>query len=131
MPVRMSVLLLLTVLAQSAFAQTADSGGACFIRSPPQGHAVKAVVLEFWTPAQTQAAIVLTQRLAQGPIDPAYVKQLRVLVRVEQTGRRLGALVPDGMEMQIGQRVTFVTAHLSPNLPCHYIPNLIVNPLVS
>lgn len=131
MRLRICVLLLVAALAQTAFAQKADSGGTCFLRSPPRGSPIKATVLGFWTPAQAQAAMIITQRMAQGPIDPAYVTQLRVLVRVEQNGRRVGALVPAGMDVQIGQRVTFISAHLSPNLPCHYIPNLIVNPLVS
>ena len=131
MRLRIYLLLLVPALAQTALAQTADSGGTCFLRSPPKGHALTAVILNIWTPAQAQAGMVLTQRMAQGPIDPAYVTQLRVGVRVEQTGARVGALVPAGMDVQIGQRVTFISAHLSPNLPCHYIPNLIVNPLVS
>jgi len=111
-------------------AQAPEPGGACFLRTPVQGRSVKGMILRFETPELAQKNIELTQSRARGLIDPNYVSQLRAVIRVDETGQTVGALVPAGMDAHVGQRITFTTAHRS-KLPCHYIPNLIINPLVS
>lgn len=49
----------------------------------------------------------------------------RVVVRLDD-GRTRVMLVPAAMQVQVGDRVTLQDTYRNMNLPCNYIPNLIV-----
>jgi hypothetical protein len=90
---------------------------------PVTAATVSGTVTRFLAPAEAQSMVQFTQQSLQGTINPNYLSQLRVTIAM--AGRSVTALVPKGMAVQIGDRVTFNTAHRDASLPCHYIPNLI------
>ena len=111
---------------------TARAAEECQLRSSDTlGHPEKGTIIGFMTTDQALASIQLTQQRAGGSIDPAYISNTRVRVRVEGRRRISGVLVPENMQVHIGEHVTFITAHRNKALPCNYIPNLITNPIIS
>lgn len=94
--------------------------------TPPP--AVAGRVEGFLPDAQAMALIPRSEEAANGRIDPAYVHNLRALFHPDGAppNVRVPVLVPDGMDIHIGERVRMVGGHASPGLACHYIPNLIV-----
>ena len=82
----------------------------------------------FLPDTQAMALIPRSEEAANGRIDPAYVHNLRALFHPDDAppNVRVPVLVPDGMDIHIGERVRMVGGHASPGLACHYIPNLIV-----
>ena len=61
-------------------------------------------------------------------INPDFLANLRSLVHLDGglEGTRGVYLVPQGVNVRIGDHVDVVGGHVDPGLPCHYIPNLIV-----
>ena len=82
-------------------------------------------IIGFETPAQALADIPRREALQGGAIDPAYVNDLRATVR-QDGGRVQGFDVPQGMNVQVGDRVTLQNSYRNQNLPCSYVPILIV-----
>lgn len=85
-------------------------------------------IISFMPPSQAMAMIPKSERLANGKIDPQYVQNQRVLIHPDGAPAyaRILALIPMGMHAYVGEQVRFVGGHASPNLSCHYIPNLVM-----
>ena len=112
----------------SAFASAETQ---CKMRaSDPLGHTETGRIVGILTEEQGLATIQRTQRNMRGLIDPAYIPNVRVLVSLDKRSQFMGAVVPKDMRVNIGDHVTFVTAHRNKTLPCNYIPNLITNPII-
>jgi hypothetical protein len=73
---------------------------------------------------QTQAEL----RMA---INPDYIGNVRSLVHLDGSpeGSRYVFLVPQGMNVRIGDRVEVISGRVDSNLPSHYIPTLITRGL--
>lgn len=97
----------------------------CHLRSG-SGQLITGRVTSFLPPQDALNTIEFTQGQTSATISPDYIAQRRVRVEVpSQGGRRPTVLIPDGMAVQVGDTVEFVSGHKAPGLPCHYIPNLI------
>lgn len=94
--------------------------------NPPP--AVAGRVVGFVPSAVAMALIPRSEAGANGKIDPAYVYNLRALFHPYDAapGVRLPVIVPENMNVYVGEDVQMVGGHASPNLACHYVPNLIV-----
>ncbi|MGA8359837.1 MAG: hypothetical protein WB772_21090, partial [Xanthobacteraceae bacterium] len=56
------------------------------------------------------------------------ISNVRTLVHLDGSveGSRFLYIVPKGMTVWPGDRVEVAAGHVDANLPCHYIPNLVV-----
>lgn len=108
--------------------QNCGAGGPMRVALMP-APAIAGMVVGFVPEAQAMAMISRSEDGANGRIDPAYIQNLRALFHPDRAppGVRIPVLVPDGMSVQIGEEVEMVGGHASPDLACHYIPNLIVD----
>ena len=98
---------------------------ACALQTSPAPVALGAGAVEsFIDRATAQALIERTQAQAGGKIDPDYVDNLRVAVRMDD-GSRATVLVPKAMAVRVGDRVTVESSYRNAQLPCNYIPNLV------
>jgi hypothetical protein len=92
---------------------------------PEQNHApFTVVVLQFLSHTASVTRLMDTEHRTGGTIDPAYVNNQRVLVRISPS-KGVVAVVPAGMQVQLGEVVTFIPGHAEPDNPCVYIPNLL------
>lgn len=82
------------------------------------------VVMSFDDRAMSMARIQFTQAQTHGQIDPNYIDNQRVIVRLGSGELRV-FLVPKTMQVHPGDRVTFQGIYRNMNLPCNYVPNLI------
>lgn len=87
-------------------------------------------IIAFVPPSVANRLILRTEQHTNGKIDPRYKENLRVVVHPDgyPPYRRVIVLVPSGMNVHLGEQVTYVGGHASPQLACHYIPNLIAAP---
>jgi hypothetical protein len=112
--------------AQSRAHSPMSTAPACALRQPtgpfPMG---LGTIIGFETQAQSLADIPRREARLGGAIDPAYVNDLRAMVR-QDDGRVQGFDVPQGMTAQVGDRVTLQDSYRNQSLPCSYIPILIV-----
>jgi len=113
---------------QSAEQPQANSCGSQIPRSfpPIQHHVFK--VLGFLPRQEALALIAVTQKEVGMLISPRFVDNQRVmLVPVSgQAERYTVALVPQGMQVKVGDVVDFTTGFkLDSQYPCNYIPNLV------
>ncbi len=85
-------------------------------------------VVGFLTSDQAAKLLQSTQFTLRMAINPDYLANVRSLVHLDGSpeGTRFVYLVPQGMTVQIGDRVDVVGGRIDTSLPCHYIPNLIV-----
>jgi hypothetical protein len=98
---------------------------ACTLRAPPAPRARGAgTVRAVESRAVSQARIPLTQQQLGGKIDPDYVDNQRVLVRMDN-GRAISLLAPKALAVRIGDRVTAQGLYRNAALACNYIPNII------
>jgi hypothetical protein len=98
---------------------------ACALISPAVPQLVATgTVLAFESRAISLARIPVAQQQFGGKIDPDYVDNQRVLVRLD-TGKMIVYLQPRTLALRIGDRVSVQSDHRNPALPCNYIPNLI------
>ena len=84
-------------------------------------------VVGFLPPAIARNLITRSEQLANGKIDPEYTDNLRAVVHPSGApyGVRTTAIVPPQMNVYVGEQVSFVGGHASPQSACRYIPNLI------
>jgi hypothetical protein len=82
------------------------------------------VVVAFVSKQKAATLIMHTESLAHAQIDPDYVDNQRVVLRLS-SGRRAVVLVPHDMTVTIGEAVTFTPGHASRGDKCLYVPNLI------
>lgn len=106
-------------------AQAAPQSSACLLVMPPApaGFGMGTVV-GFEDRATSLARIKLTEANTGGPIDPAYIDNQRVTVRLMNGNYRV-LLVPTTMQVQVGDRIRFQGGFRNMSLPCNYVPNLI------
>jgi DNA-binding transcriptional MerR regulator len=85
------------------------------------------VVVRFLSPEEAASTLQRTQAHLGMTISPDYSLNKRAVVRrgVGPAGRGIIALVPLGMDVQVGDQVDIQGLQIDPSLPCHYIPNLI------
>ena len=119
------------VAAPSPGAQVAPSAApatqsnVCLMVMPTSPNAFgSGVVMSFEDHATSMARIQFTESHSGGKIDPAYVDNQRVLVRMNN-GQNHVFLVPKTLQVQAGDRVVFQGSFRNINLPCNYVPNLI------
>jgi len=74
--------------------------------------------------AEALARIQVSEANSGGKIDPAYIDNTRVFVRRED-GRTAVFIVPKGMQVAIGDRVTLQNGYRNMALPCNYVPVMI------
>jgi len=62
-------------------------------------------------------------------INPDYISNARILVQLDGhvRGTLILYVVPQGMNIRVGDRVQVESARVDPTLPCHYIPNHVVS----
>jgi hypothetical protein len=105
---------------------------ACQSKPFPFSHqARQGQVVGFLTLEQADNAVQRTQTQLGMTINPDYLSNVRSLVHLDGgvQGSRYIYLVPQGMNVRIGDRVEVVGGLIDPNLPCHYIPALITRDL--
>lgn len=98
---------------------------ACGLRQPAGPYPMGlGTIIGFETPAQSLADIPRREARLGGTIDPAYVHDLRAMVR-QDDGRVQGFDVLPGMTVNMGDRVTLQDSYRNQSRPCSYIPILI------
>ena len=85
-------------------------------------------VVGFEDHALSLARIQLTESQNGGKIDPNYIDNQRVLVH-RMNGMDIVLILPKGMTVNIGDRVTMQSSYRSAALPCNYVPNQIATDL--
>ena len=69
----------------------------------------------------------INQALLICRISRRYVANARLFVHIDGTpdsGSSV-ALLPPGLSARAGDRIEFLSGHLDPSSPCHYIPPLV------
>lgn len=116
------------ITSQIAMAdQNCGAGGPMRVRlNPPP--AVTGTVVGFLPSAEAMALIPRSEAGANGRLDPTYVHNLRALFHPDAAppNVHLPVVVPADMNIYVGEEVQEVGGHASPDLACHYVPNLIV-----
>jgi hypothetical protein len=115
----------------SAPSQPAMSDRSCQIGNVGSGEHKIGIVVRLVTPERARYFIQLSQRQAHMEINPDWISEARVRVRVDGQAASAPALVvvPNAVHVGLGDRVEFTTGQLDPTLPCHYIPNHVVRDL--
>lgn len=85
-------------------------------------------IVGFLTSDQAAKLLQNTQFSSRMAINPDFLANVRSLVHLEGSvdGTRGVYLVPQSINVRIGDHVDVVGGHVDPSLPCHYIPNLVV-----
>jgi hypothetical protein len=91
---------------------------------PPLG---SGVVVRFLSAQEAANLLRITEARLGITIDPDYRLNKRAVVRrgVGPVGPTITALVPLGMDVQVGDQVDMQGFQIDPSSPCHYIPNLV------
>jgi hypothetical protein len=116
------------ISSQIVIADQNCGGGAPMHAALDPPPAVAGRVVGFVPRDIAMAMIPRSEAGANGRIDPAYVNNLRALFHPYDAapGVRLPVIVPENMNVYVGEDVQMVGGHASPKLACHYVPNLIV-----
>ena len=105
---------------------------ACQAKTLPfAGPARQGQVVGFLSTDQANRLMQQTQAELRMAINPDYIGNVRSLVHLDGSpeGSRFVFLVPQGMNVRIGDRVEVIGGRVDSNLPCHYIPTLITRGL--
>ncbi len=81
------------------------------------------VVTRLLTEGEAMALLSRTQAEVGAPIDSAYINNVRVTVRNED-GTLKTVLLPYGMTVVIGDRISFQSSYRSSPRLCSYVPTL-------
>lgn len=132
----LAAIALSTALVALPFIETSadrsqTNGVACQAKPLPSAPARQGQVVGFLSPDQADNAVQRTQAQLGMTISPDYLANQRSLIHLDGAvqGSRYIYLVPQGMNVRIGDRVEVIVGRLDPNLPCHYIPALITRDL--
>jgi hypothetical protein len=108
--------------------QTNDAASCHANAAAFAGASGRGKIVGFLSPDQALKLLQNTQFSSRMAINPDFLTNLRSLVHLEGSldGTQAVYLVPQGMNVRIGDNVEVVGGHVDPSLPCHYIPNLIV-----
>jgi hypothetical protein len=103
--------------------QPAQPANVCTLRpmSPTPQLIGLGTVIGFEDHALSLARIQVTEAQAGGKIDPAYIDNQRIIVQ-RPSGQTSVFILPKGMTVQIGDRVTLQNGYRNMALPCNYIP---------
>ena len=116
------------IVSSAALAQTetpAPPAPACALRQPAvPRHMGLGTIIGFQTPAAARADLPRREARLGGAIDPRYLDDPRAVVR-RDTGRVEAFDVPEGMTVQVGDRVKLHDSYRSKASPCSYVPILI------
>jgi hypothetical protein len=123
-PQAIAILLAVWLLADRG--APACNSGASGLQQQPQPLG-SGVVLRFLSPEEAANLLRITEARLGVTINPNYRLDKRAVVRrgVGPAGPTITALVPLGMDVQVGDHVDMQGFQIDPSLPCHYIPNLI------
>lgn len=127
-----SILLVAMPLTRPTTDQAEPDQTTCRVKPlPVAGSPRRGQVVGFLSTDQANTALQRTQANLGMEISPDYIGNVRSLVHVDGAaqGARTIYLVPKGTSVHIGDRVELIGGHVDPNLPCHYIPNLITRGL--
>ena len=98
---------------------------ACAIKMNARPQAAgEGTVFKLLSQAEAMALLSRTQTLVGGPIDSAYVNNVRALVRTDG-GEVRTVLIPYDMTVVVGDRVAFQSNYRSPPPLCSYVPMLV------
>jgi hypothetical protein len=111
-------------IAPATASPAAPTNVCLIVMQPAPAHSGSGMVMGFEDRATSLARIQKTEANAGGKIDPDYVDNQRVTVRMGN-GRYQVFLVPKSMQVHTGDRVTVQDGYRNLNLPCNYVPNLI------
>ena len=109
--------------------QWVKAANECQTKTVPFTHPLRTgQVVGFLSADDAMRLLQQTQRMA---INPDYLSNARSLVHRDGSleGSRNVYLVPQGMNVRIGDRVEIIDGRIDPSLPCHYLPNLIIRDL--
>lgn len=123
-PQAIAILLAVWFLADRG-APACNSSASGLPRQPrPLG---SGVVVRFLSPEEAANLLRRTEAHLGVTISPDYRLDKRAVVRegVGPAGPVITALVPLGMDVQVGDHVDMQGFQIDPSSPCHYIPNLI------
>ena len=86
-------------------------------------------VARFLTQDEALRWIQETQLRSRMAINPDYISNARILVQLDGhvSGTLILYVVPQGMNIRVGDRVQVESGRVDPDLPCHYIPNHVVS----
>jgi hypothetical protein len=118
----LSALIAACVFLGAAAAATASS---C-VSASSQVHITTGVVIHFMTDKQRAAATMQVLRESGRIIDPRYASNTNVAVRIRGRVPLLRVVVPTGMSVSLGERITIARSHTVPGDPCTQIPNLLI-----
>jgi hypothetical protein len=101
---------------------------ACTLRPGPTAPQLMGIgtVVALEDHALALAAIQVTESRMGGKIDPAYIDNPRVIVE-SSTGQRKAFILPKGLQVNLGDRVTLQNGYRNLALPCNYVPVQIVS----
>ena len=88
-------------------------------------------VVGFMSASQAASLLARTQASVGASINPAFLHNARAVIGVPDahSGRKAIALVPAGLTVKPGDRVTYAGGFRDPSLPCNYVPPLISGPI--
>ena len=110
----------------SSLGDQAGSVGTCHLSLPSTPARLgDGTVLGFEDRTTSLVRIKQTQAMLHGEIDPTYIYNQRIIVRLDN-GQTRALILPEGMQVHAGDRVQAQDTYRNPALPCHYVPNLIV-----
>ena len=120
--------LLALSLIHAPAGESAENQAACANPGTFAGLSGTGRVVGFLTPDQALRTMQNTQFMKRMAINPDYISNVRTLVHLDGSveGSRFLYIVPKGMTVWPGDRVEVAAGHVDANLPCHYIPNLVV-----
>lgn len=88
----------------------------------------KGIVIKVLSQSEAMTLLSRTQAIVGRQIDAAYVNNVRAIIRADD-GTSKTILIPYGMTIVVGDRVSFQSAYLSPRPLCSYVPNLATSKL--
>jgi hypothetical protein len=106
--------------------ESAAATEASCLPASSQVHTTAGVVIRFMTAEQRAAATAQVLRDTGRIIDPRYASNVNVAARIPGRLPLLRVVVPMGMSVTLGERITIERSHTVVGDPCTQIPNLLI-----